>query len=269
MNPGKTIMAVLMLLLTGVLVNSCKKSTGPDPDPTPTTPYAFKYPDSILYLKPQANDYIVLPTEHRAGKYIGFPEGIELDENTGAINVNKSESGLRYRITHISPKGDSTSTLVVISGITFTDNFYRLSTGDSICRPVYNASLSRPLPVSGSVFDEGNTANSGGCAMKTDDGKINLAQTVRNGVFGTTPQNDARKDFDVVYKLNDPSNKAANKLKVRIYYYATMADVAPDLLQTLLDRQQEGVFLGGRTTSPARTTGRAKPRPPCIIIIAN
>jgi hypothetical protein len=267
-------------LASVLIICSCNKTQTPDPVPGPTTKYVLKYPDSILYLKPQANDYIVSPTELRAGKYSGFPEGIEIDENTGAINVNKSESGLRYRITHISPSNDTTTTLVVISGITYTDNFFHLSTGDSICIPVYNASLSRPLPLSGSTFDEGNGANSGGCSVKTDNARINLAQCVRNGIFGATPTNDVRKDFDVFYRINDNSGKAQNKLKVRLYYYKTMADVAPDLMQTLLDRQQEGVFLGGRnsntgaagtntnTTGAARTTGRAKPRPPCIIIIA-
>ncbi len=237
--------------------------------------YKVKYADSIIYLKNQSTDYIVSPVDAQPGTYTGFPDGIQIDDNTGAINVSKSETGLRYRITYHSPSGDSSSTMVVLSGITFTDKFYHLSTGDSIAFPVYNAALNRVLPVSGSNFDDGNTANSGGCAVRTDNGKINLAQTVRNGVFGTIPQNDVRRDFDIDYRLNDASGKSLNKLRVRVYYYERMSDVPADLLQTLQDRQDLGVFLGmnsyiNYTPSTARTTATArvaKPRPPCVIIV--
>jgi hypothetical protein len=54
-----------------------------------------------------------------------------------------------------------------------------------------------------------------------------------------------------------------------------MADVAPDLLQTLNDRQSQGVFLAMNNSidgnvSTARVVAPsaiAKPRPPCVIII--
>lgn len=277
MATGKKIVSIIIIFAAGFIINSCTKTAAPAPDPIPL-PYALSYGDSILYLKNQATDYIVFPKVSSPGTYTGFPEGIDLDNVTGAINISKSETGLRYRIVHISPAGDSSIAIVVLSGINFTDHFFHLSSGDSIASPVYNASISRTLPVNGSVFDEGNGANSGGCSVKTDNGKINLAETVRNGIFGSTPVNNVRKEFDIAYRLNDGSSKSLNKLRVRLYYYQTMADVAPDLLQLLSDRQQDGVFIGGNIMVPAiggnirvpaALTARAKPRPPCIIIIAN
>ena len=251
------------ILLNGVLVAalltflSCNKGND-----QPATPYNLSYGDSIIYLRAQSSDYIVYPTEQRAGTYTAFPEGIEIDDITGAINVSKSETGLRYRIIHTAPDGTETKTLVVLSGITFADHFYHLSQHDSIAFPVYNANVLRVLPINGSSFDEGNNANSGGCSVQTINGQINLAQSVRNGIFGSTPQNDVRKDFEIAYRLNDASGKTLNKLKVRLYYYNTMADVAPDLLETLQDRADQGVFL--RTAGSARV---ARPRPPCVIIV--
>lgn len=227
----------------------------------------LSYGDSILYLKPSASDYIVYPVNQQAGTYTAFPEGIEIDDNTGAINVSKSETGLRYRITHTAPDGTERTATVVLSGINFADRFYRLSQNDSIAEPIYNASTSRPLPVNGSVFDDGGLANISGCNIQTVNGKINLAQSVRNGLFGNNPSNDDRKDVEIVYRLNDNSNKAVNKLKVRLYYYTSMATVAPDLLQTLADREAGGVFLRGLSSSS--TLQAARPRPPCVIIIAN
>lgn len=256
--------AILGLMTMSVIVYSCTKETGNSKSSE------LSYGDSILYLKNQSSDYIVYPTEQRTGQYFGFPDGIEIDQATGAINVSKSESGLRYRITYVSPGGDSSTTMVVISGINFADKFYHLSQGDSIALPIYNASIDRVLPLNGSNFDEGNNANSGGCSVRTINGQINLTQTVRNGVFGAIPQNDAKQEFDIYYRLNDDSKKALNKIRVKVYYYDTINDVAPDLLQTLKDRGDEGVFLRLASTARTSTTAKvARPRPPCVIIIAN
>lgn len=265
--PGR-IYSLLTLIAVSIFWVSCQKNGTDNSDP-----YDLSYGDSILYLKPTSGDYIVNPVVHRNGVYSGFPEGIEIDDNTGAINISKSETGLRYRITHTATDGTITTTKVVLSGITFTDHYYRISSGDSLASPVYNASTSRILPLNGSNFDEGNLANSGGCSVKTNNGQINLAETIRNGVFGATPQNDVRKDFDIEYRLNDASGKSKNKLRVRLYYYDTMADVPQDLLETLQDREDLGVFLRGSGDASSATTNRterlARPRPPCVIIIAN
>lgn len=265
-------LTTLLALTATVLIFgvSCGSKDNTD---NPPGAYTLSYGDSILYLKNTASDYIVYPTSRRDGVYSGFPEGIEIDAVTGAINVSKSETGLRYRVTHTAPDGTITNTMVVLSGITFTDHYFHLSTGDSIAYPVYNADKNRVLPTSGSNFDDGNGANSGGCSVKTDNGRINLAETVRNGVFGTIPQNDVRRDFDINYRLNDGSNKSLNKLRVRLYYYRTMADVPADILQILNDRQNDGVFLKGGDVAVAGTGDRieqkAKPRPPCVIIVAD
>ncbi|HEY6502971.1 MAG TPA: hypothetical protein VIZ28_03260 [Chitinophagaceae bacterium] len=258
MEEKHKIITSLLVLLAGVTWLSCNKPS----DGGPAGAYNLSYGDSIIYLKQQAGDYLVKPIEYRAGTYEGFPDGIEIDDNTGEINVSKSETGLRYRITHTAPDGTVTTTKVVLSGITFPDKYYYLSQNDSIAFPVYNADPARILPVTGSVFDDGNGANTGGCSVRTTNGQINLAQSVRNGIFGNTPQNDVRKDFEIIYRLNDGSNKAVNKLKVRLYYYERISDVPADLLETLQDREDQGVFL--RTRDVARI---AKPRPPCVIIV--
>jgi len=269
MKAEKNIFAVIIILAV-IGWFACNKPGNGTIDPGP---YKLSYSDSIIYLKDQAGDYIVSPTEHRDGIYSVFPEGMEINDLTGAINVTKSETGLRYRITHTAPDGTKTTTMVVLSGVTFSDRYHHFSQNDTISFPVYNASVTRVLPVNGSLFDEGNLANSGGCAVRTDNGKINLAQCIRNGVFGTNPQNNVRRDFDIVYRLNDGSNKAQNKIRVRLYYYNTMADVPQDVLQEMQARQDEGVFLRTGDLAGSNTASRlsnvSKPRPPCVVIIAN
>jgi hypothetical protein len=253
-----------LLALGSVAWISCNKPDGSDITDNPTTNYKLSYGDSILYLKPGAVDQIVYPVTPRPGTYEGFPEGIEIDDNTGAINVSNSETGLRYRITHTAPDGTKTETKVVLSGITFKDQFYYLSRNDSIALPIYNANDSRVLPLAGSIFDEGNLANGGGCSVKTDNGKINLKETIRNGVFGFPPRNDAQETFEIKYRINDQSGKSENKLKVLLYWYNTVNDIPQYVWDILNERTADGVFLRGGSAQRA-----AKPRPPCVIIIAN
>ncbi len=262
MKNTNSIFSAFILMVSSFLWLSCTKGSNDQ-----TGPYNLSYGDSILYLRPSAGDYIVYPTSQRPGTYSGFPEGIEIDDQTGAINVSESETGLRYRITHTAPDGTKTQTLVVLSGITFKDHFYYFSAGDSIALPIYNANESRILPLSGSTFDEGNLANTGGCSVKTDNGKINLAETIRNGVFGSPPRNDAQQTFEIKYRVNDGSGKTLNKLKVLLYWYNTINDVPQYVWEILNDRTSQGVFL--KNGVGLRTEQAAKPRPPCVIIIAN
>src|SRR5512139_2634794 len=87
---------ILLCLAAFLLLGSCKKSSdGQQPAIT------LSYGDSVFYVKSTAADYVINPVTVRGGQYFGFPEGIDIDENTGAITVNKSETGLRYKIFFI------------------------------------------------------------------------------------------------------------------------------------------------------------------------
>ena len=257
-------------------------------DPVPLTPApnttSFLYADSVFYLQPQSTDYIVFPRQTQTGEYFSFPEGMELDKKTGAINVSKSETGLKYRVSFV-PNGqsDTVTSIVLLSGINYLDGFYRLSTNDSIAKPVYNAVVNNPVPGinNGSIFDEGSGCNSNGCKVDVVNGQINLAQTVRNGVFGTKPANNARQEFELNYRLNDGSKKASNTLKIKLYYFDSMNDVTQEVLDIISSR--EGAIF--RLYNPSSTGDllsanidlrissqpikNAKPRPPCIFIVKN
>jgi hypothetical protein len=270
-----------MVLVLGCTLAACSK----DDTNTPVVPpgFTFSYGDSILYQQNQATDYIVTPVKSTlAGVYTGFPEGIELDPVTGAINVSKSEMGLRYRISFL-PSGskDTLSTIVLLSGINYYDGFYKLNTADSILKPVYNASLANAVPGvnNGSVFDEGSGCNSAGCNVNLAAGSINLAQTVRNGVFGATPTNNDRHEFLLNYRINDKSGKALNSLKVKLYFFKSMADVTQEAYDIIASRAgavfraaaDAGSAAAIFTAANNRTFNAnkaAKPRPPCIFIIA-
>lgn len=265
---------LLFLTLIALLFTACSKSadiiTVPPPPNGGDTTYKFQYGDSVYYINNNHDDYIIKPVTAKEGTYFGFPEGITIDENTGAINVSKSETGLRYAISFM-PAGttDTLTTFVTISGINYLDGFYNLTTDDSIANPVYNGNVGATVPGinDGSLFDIGSGCNSQGCNVVPVSGKINLAQTVRNGVFGKKPVNNDRHEFDLVYQVNDPSKKAANKLRVKLYYFETMADVTPEVYDIINSRT--GTIVNANTPLPLMAAQKkaAKPRPPCIFIV--
>jgi hypothetical protein len=269
-------------LLLAFLLAACSKDDTPTPPVTPPVippGITLSYGDSVFFLQSQATDYIVKPAASTlTGIYTGFPEGIELDPATGAINISKSEMGLRYRISFV-PTGskDTIKTTVLLAGINFLDGFYKLTTADSILKPVYNGNIANQVPGvnNGSVFDEGKGCNNAGCNVNLSNGNINLAQSVRNGVFGPMPTNNDRKEFEMFYRLNDKSGKTLNSLKVKLYFYKTMADVTPEAYDIIASREgtifRNGSFGGTAINAAANRllngNKAAKPRPPCIFIV--
>jgi hypothetical protein len=269
------------------LAFACSKtnssSVAPIPPPLPSNT-TLSYGDSIFYFTTQAADYIVSPINPIPGNYSVYPEGLDLNESTGEVNVSKSESGLKYRIS-FTPQGsqDSISTTILVSGINFLDGFYKLNTADSIARPIYNANASLSIPgvSNGTLFDESSKCNSNGCTVNVVNGQINLAQTVRNGVFGATPSNNDRHEFDLDYRINDKSNESFNTIRVKLYYFETMNDVTQEVYDIISSR--EGTIIDSKTAfisnypfisvnSNTATNGfatkSAKPRPPCIFIVS-
>jgi len=275
---------IVIILIIGAF--SCKKdnNSAASPPMVPPNNSSISYGDSIFYLNAQAADYVISPVKSQPGEYIGFPDGIDIDTKTGEINVTKSETGLRYRITFI-PDGtnDSTSTEIVISGINFLDGFYKLTTADSVLKPLYNASFSNSIPGvnNGTIFDDGSGCNSAGCNVNTVLGSINLAQTVRNGVFGATPSNNDRHEFDLNYRINDKSGKSLNTLKVKLYYFDSINDVTQEAYDIINSRQGAIFGMNPKPTPFQRMTSvnstaiqtvllgqqLPKPRPPCIFIL--
>jgi hypothetical protein len=284
------ILSIVAILALSVF--SCKKEDNSQPvtpNPPPVTPpagnYSLSYGDSVFFLNNQSSDYIVNPVQQAPGKYYGFPEGIELDVNSGAINVSKSETGLKY-IIYFVPTGstDSFSTKIVISGINFLDGFYKLNTADSIAHPLYNANANNNIPGlnNGSAFDEGSNCNNAGCTVNLVNGQINLAQTVRNGVFGPTPSNNDRHEFDLNYRINDKSGEALNTIRVKLYYFDSMNDITQEVYDIISSREgtiidaTSQTFLSGfpikvNSTNVVNGAGlkTAKPRPPCIFIVSH
>lgn len=265
----RTLMAVLALIVVQQ-IQSCK---GDDPAPGGGgNPVTLSYGDSIIYIRNGGYTVNPLPLS-RAGKFYSWPEGLDINSNTGAINVNESETGLRYKIMFV-PDGtrDTISTKIVLSGVNYKDHYHIQTVNDSLSRPFYNANFNQFTLPAGCSFDVGGDARSEGLAIDPVTGIINLNQTMRNGFFGHVPARDGdKKELTLYYQVPDASGRATNKINVKLYFYNDINSVESDITQLLADRTDmflrmvQGIY--APSTGMARNITVSRPRPPCVIIL--
>lgn len=259
------------------LLQACNK------DSTSTgngTVYKLSYNDSVLYPMGETSELqVISPAIAKTGTYTSFPEGLDINSATGAIKIHESETGIKYRV-YFTDGITRDSTLITLGGVNYLDGVYKIDAADSIINPVYNALLGNSLPnaSSGSVFDEGGGCNGNGCAVNTNDARINLAQTVRNGTFGATPVNGSNKEFTFNFRVNDKSKKGGNRLKIKIFYFKTLNDITPQVWDLLNGRNgtvinsfnnSNNIPIQGNTAGNIvvnSNTGKGR-RPPCVVII--
>ncbi len=82
------------------------------------------------------------------------------------------------------------------------------------------------------------SANELGLNVSSTDGSINLANSVRQGLFGSNPHNGDTKAVSIYYRLGDASRHSLLKSTVIIHYYNTLADVPVTLLASCQASQQ-------------------------------
>ena len=242
--------------------------------------YRLSYNEPVLYPLGETSELqVISPAIARTGTYTSFPEGLDINSTTGAIKIHESETGIKYRV-YFTDGSVRDSTLITIGGINYLDGVYKISAVDSIINPVYNAALGNSLPTAanGSVFDEGGGCNGDGCALSLNDAKINLAQTVRNGTFGSTPVNGSSKEVTLKFRINDNSRKGGNKLKIKIFYFRTLGDITPQVWDLLNGRNgtvinsfnnSNNTPIQGNTAGNIvqnSNSGKGR-RPPCVVII--
>jgi hypothetical protein len=288
----------LILLLAFTYAISCKKSTDQivqDPHnvtlphdttltvPAPVIPYpvspvpecnnAPDYGDSIVYPQPASStDFYVYPQNNKGlqGTYLAWPDGLNLNASTGAIDLTQSETGQRYSIAFVkSGTMDTCMSQLIVAGAAYMDSVYVLSQSDTTSRPYFNANPYAPSPCQGSSgpgsgcqFDYNNYAHDQGIEIDQKTGFINLKKSMQNNLFGLLPLNGTTVYTTIYYKLNDNSNYAAQKIQLKLMYYNRKSDIPSDILASvtnnLINTLNDLLISKGPST-----------RPPLIIIVRN
>jgi len=323
---------IILVFLTLCLFSSCKKDTIEDIQntdneqnrPSSINNPRLSYGDSIFYLKNQAGNYTILPISkpNISGTFKSIPLGLVLDSISGRINITQSETGIRYKIYYVAANGTALDSLkLVISGIDYKDAIYEIARTPNAydtAFPIYNARPELLLPCGdddedddGSiddddnqcVFDETDLNDDGNddipgviqekLLVDIKKGTIDVEASFNAGIFGSTdPGNGVNKDFTFYYRLQDPSNRALNKITVRIYHFNRVSDIPQSLLDTLNLRNSISTGVNSRpnnvsgsgvtyeTNTLSQNTGivsriqnleyyQLKPkRPPIIIIVS-
>lgn len=259
-----------ILVLPVLLVTACQKNLedsflkkeGSSTSMNSSAP-TFSYGASIFFLKPSGSTYTILPKVKPTvpGVFKSIPKGLSLDSVTGRININRSLSGLKYKVYYTgSGSVLLDSTTLVISGIDYADSIYVLNNTPNTydtAFPVYNANKNQALPCGLGdddnenlcVFDETDLNNDGGdditgvnqqkLLVNEKTGIIDVEASFRAGIFGSsTPANGTRKDFKFYYRLNDASGRALNNITVRVIYYNRKSAVPASLIRQINERKR-------------------------------
>ena len=299
----RTLVLATMLLITSI--TACKKSLDTDtaiagngPDITDTTqtvktdtvavsypqnklthcPGAPDYGDSIIFIHPSGTDYIVTPVNHPdTGTYFAWPQGMVINKNTGAINVTKSEGGLRYNIGYVK-KGttDTCMQTLILAGVSYADSLYVLNNNQRYAEPYYNADPTLTSVCSGSGIPGGSTCSfdiNGQAAsqyviLDHNTGIIDLKNTASKA-FGLIPLNGTTVTTTIAYQLNDNSNMAVQKITVYLIYYNKKSDVPASLLSLVTDKLNKilnQVLLINLLGDNSQQMKTGNPRPPIIIV---
>jgi hypothetical protein len=240
---------------------------------------APSYGASIIFVQPANGDYIVKPVNNPdSGQYFSWPVGMVLDRNTGAINLSKSESGLRYNIGWVK-KGttDTCMQSLILAGASYMDSIYVLNDDERYAKPYFNADPNNTSICSGSgvsggspcTFDVNGQAEAKHVIVDHNTGLIDLKNSVNQGLFGLLPYNGQTVTATMQYKLNDNSNMALQQITVNFVYYNKRSDIPADLLSAVVDKLDKitnEVLLIDLIPSADNQTNRGNPRPPIIIV---
>ncbi|MGZ5247800.1 MAG: hypothetical protein ACXWCR_11885, partial [Flavitalea sp.] len=224
----------------------------------------LSYGDTLFYLKNQLGNYFILPKTKPAGTGVfkSIPLGLVINSTTGRINITQSETGIRYKIYYVAPNGNILDSVkLVISGIDYKDAIYEIARTPNAydtAFPIYNARPGLKLPCGDGdddddddddddnqcVFDETDLNNDGNddiagviqdkLLVDIKNGTIDVEASFHAGIFGSSnPANGVNKDFTFYYRIQDASNRALNKITVRVYHYKRKRDIPKSLLDTL------------------------------------
>lgn len=281
----------VVVLFLGMSTFSCFSDRNENDDPILEIKCAdFSYPDTLFFIKPgQSNN--ISPVNTLPGTYSVVPLGLAINPSSGVIDVNSSETGLKYKIA-FSPTGSDQvcETFVTIGGVNYLDGVYVLSQNQRTASPVYNGVPGLALPCEEEDDDDDDdddddsscdfdAVNPSGQLLKdlgfeiSNKGVIDLQKTVENGTFGSNPVSGTILEVELYYQLNDLSALALNKIPLRFFYYDKLSDVPKKVLddieekRSLINESRSDKNSNFRLLETIRPAG--KPRPPYVVIVAS
>lgn len=165
------------------------------------------------------------------GEFWSVPFGLDMDFRTGEINIQTSESGIRYYIFFRSNDGQVTAdTELLIAGIDILDTLIDIREIKSII-PIFNADPELPLPTGEPIVE----VSERGLLINVQTGEIDLAGTVEELGGG---QPFFSEDFTLRINFTEDNVEASSEVTFRILYYENIQDIPERILRELREKQQ-------------------------------
>jgi hypothetical protein len=282
----KRIVNVSVLIVSFLLIYSCKKTLEPVESasqinhndslstplseiPFPVNPfyncdYKPDYGDSVLFVKKgNPGDQYAYPANNNnlKGTFLSWPDGLDLDAHTGAINLTNSQTGQRFSIGFIPEHStDTCISHLVIGGASYMDSIYLLSASHKSALPYFNANSNTPNPCAsgtGCLFDYTYSARLQGIVIDPKMGFIDLEKTMAHNPFGLLPKDGATILTTIHYQLNDQSNGTPERIQIKLIYYYSRSNI-PGSIISLIQKRVSGI---------TSDNGDGVPTKPPIIII--
>ena len=241
--------------------------------PSSSCPLSPIYGDTIIFTQPTSGpDYIFNPVNNPGpGKYFAWPVGMVLNQNTGAIDLTASQTGMKYAIGFVKAgTTDTCMSTLIVGGASYYDSVYVIADNDTAATPYFEANPYLPNICAGGgcTFDVNGAAAAKKVIVDKTTGVINLGQTLQpsglagllGGAFGLLPQSGSSITVPIYYKLNDASNEAMESISVQIEYFDSESQISSGVLGGVLNSLNS--LLSGNLISTS-----ANPRPPLIIIV--
>ncbi|MDN3689374.1 hypothetical protein [Cyclobacterium jeungdonense] len=257
----------------------------------------FSYPDTLFFISETPEKLIEPVGVSGSGVFSAHPEGLAIDPETGVINVNASETGLKYEVS-FTQEETQCQFFLTIAGINYLDGIFVVDRGEGFIQPVFNGEQSALPPCDEDddnddddldeddedddddddeecEFDEespgGERLADQGLIIENATGTIDLQQTLQNNFFGAQPENGVQKDVTLYYRLNDGSMRALNSIGLKFFYYESMEDVPQTLIDEIQAKQDQILSTkpssGNLRLNFDRPRSR-RPRPPYLVVVS-
>jgi hypothetical protein len=251
------------------------------PPPFPQSPptsanacpaYAI-YGDSLVYIVPTGGqDAVLTPVNNPGiGNYYSWPIGMSIDHTSGAIDLSKSQTGMKYIIGFV-PAGttDTCLSTLIVGGASYYDSAYVVASGGVKAIPYFDANpgggsnCAGQGDGSGCKFDVTGSAQAASVYVNNSSGEIDLQKTLdgqgnKGGLFGANPVDGQTTTVTIYYQLKHGSNNALEHIDVQFMYYGSASSIPVSLLNSLNTKLNN--VLNGLVISTS-----ANPRPPLVII---
>lgn len=178
--------------------------------------------DTLIYYRQPDVDFFELP--YCAGTYgCDTVNCIDIDCSAGKLFAT-SCSATPYPWRCIS-EGDTLTVIVLISGVVYPSETHCSDSGETSEPTYYGDNKAVPQ---GSQFDTPPqgwpTANAQGLAIDSKTGKIDIDQSVANGIFGDVPKHGSERKIRIYYKLNDESHYTLNYTDITFVYESSTSN---------------------------------------------